>query len=118
MPGLFRFGEGVKPSDNIRSLSCEPRCPYEQQQPSPGDDGSNGLRDARTGRCETFGGDRRCHGGHCAQVHDTDGEEDRGQAGTTADAVETEAHAVSQRRAGVPVGNGLPGRGAPRQHPR
>ena len=37
--------------------SSEPCCSRDQEQPCPDHDGSDGLRDALTGRCETFDGD-------------------------------------------------------------
>jgi hypothetical protein len=61
----------------MRDASSEPGCSRDQEQPSPDDDGSDGPRDALTGRCETFDGDGCRHDSHCAQVHDPDDEEDR-----------------------------------------
>jgi hypothetical protein len=55
----------------------EPGCSRDQEQPCPDDDGSDGSRDALTGRCETFDGDGCRHDSHRAQVHDPDDEEDR-----------------------------------------
>src|SRR5216117_1345970 len=81
--------------------SSEPGCSRDQKQPCPDDDGSDGSRDALTGRCETFDGDGCRHDSHRAQVHDPDDEEDRCQAGTAVAAVEAEAQAVSPGRAGV-----------------
>jgi len=53
-------------------LAAEPRssergCARDQEQPRPDDDGSDGSRDALTGRCETFDGDGCHHDSHRAQ---------------------------------------------------
>jgi hypothetical protein len=85
----------------MRDALSEPGCSGDQEQPCSDDDGSDGSRDALTGRCETFGGDGCHHDSHRAQVHDPDDEEDRRQAGTAVAAVEAEAQAVSPGRAGV-----------------
>jgi hypothetical protein len=58
-------------------VSSEPGCSRDQKQPCPDDDGSDGSRDALTGRCETFDGDGCRHDSHRAKVHDPDDQEDR-----------------------------------------
>src|SRR5713226_3433010 len=78
----------------------EPGCSPDQKQPCPDDDGPDGSRDALTGRCETFDGDGCRHDSHRPKVHDPDDHEDRRQTGTAVAAVEAEAQAVSQGRAG------------------
>src|SRR3712207_1259263 len=93
---LFR-SDGPRPSRwakfrrTMRDASSEPGCSRDQEQPCPDDDGSDGSRDALTGQCETFDGDRCRHNSHRAQVHDPDDEEDGHQAGTAVAAVEAEA---------------------------
>src|SRR5688572_915315 len=68
---------------------------------NPDDDGSDGSRDALTGRCQTFDGDGCRHDSHRAKVHEPDDEEDRHETDTAVGAVETEAQAVSPGRACV-----------------
>ena len=63
-------------TSSSRDPSSEPGCSRDQEQPRPDDDGSDGSRDALTGRCETFDGDGCRHDSHRAQVHDPDDEED------------------------------------------
>lgn len=53
--------------------SSERGCSRNQKQPCPNDDGPDGLRDALTGRCETFDADGCRHDSHRAKVHDPDG---------------------------------------------
>ncbi|HSU05559.1 MAG TPA: hypothetical protein VLI93_08300, partial [Acetobacteraceae bacterium] len=79
--------------------SSDPGCSRNQDKPCPDAHGSDGARDAFTGRCETFNGDGCRHDSHRAQVHDSYDQEDRHQIGTTATAVEAEAQAVSPGRA-------------------
>src|SRR5438876_11489875 len=81
--------------------SSEPGCSRDQKQPCPDDDGPDGLREARTGRCETFDGDGCRHDGHRAKVHDPDDQKDRYETEAALAAVEAEAQAVSPGRAGV-----------------
>jgi hypothetical protein len=61
----------------MRDVSSEPGCSRDPEQPCPDDGGSDGSRDALTGRCETFDGDGCRYDSHSAQVHDPDDEEDR-----------------------------------------
>jgi hypothetical protein len=96
-----RLARWAKSRRAMRDVSTEPGCSRDQEQPCPDDDGSDGSRDALTGRCETFDGDGCRHDSHRAQVHDPDDEEDRRQAATAVAAVEAEAQAVSPCRAGV-----------------
>ena len=65
--------------------SSEPGCSRDQKQPCSDDDGPDGSRDALTGRCEAFDGDRCPHDSHRAKVHDPDCVEDPHQAGSSAD---------------------------------
>ena len=67
--------------------SSEPGCLRDQKQPGPGDDGPGGLRDALTGRCETFDGDGCRYDSHRAKVHDPDDQEDCHQTNAAAAAV-------------------------------
>jgi hypothetical protein len=60
-------------SSRFYDVSSEPGCSRDQKQPCPDDDGPDGLRNALTGRCETFDGD----GCHHVQVHDPHDQEDR-----------------------------------------
>src|SRR5271163_4592140 len=60
----------------MRDASSESGCSRDQEQPCPDDDGSDGSRDALTGRCETLDGDGYRHDSHHAKVHDPDDEED------------------------------------------
>jgi hypothetical protein len=62
--------------------SSEPDCSRDQEQSCPYDDGSDGSRDALTGRCETLDGDGCRHDSHRAKVHDPDDQEDRHQTET------------------------------------
>src|ERR671910_3038529 len=83
------------------NASSEPGRPRDQEQPRPDGDGSDGSRDAPTGRSETLDGNGCCYDSHRAQVHDPDDEEDRHQAATAEAAMEAEAQAVPPGRAGV-----------------
>src|SRR5258705_7970923 len=85
----------------VLDASSEPGCSRDQKQPCPDNDGPDGSRDALTGRCETLDGDGCRHYSHRAKIHDADDQEDRHQTGTAVAAVEAEAQAVSQGRAGV-----------------
>ena len=79
----------------MRDVSSEPGCSRDQERPCPDDGGSDGSRDALTGRCETFDRHRCRHDSHRAKVHDPDDQEDRHETDTAVDAVEAEAEAVS-----------------------
>jgi hypothetical protein len=48
--------------------SSEPGSLRDQKQPCPDDDGPDRSRDALTGWCETFDGDRGRHDSHGAKV--------------------------------------------------
>ena len=72
----------------MRDASSEPGCSCDHEQPCPDDDGSYGLRDAITGRCETFEGDGCRDDSHRAKVHDSDDQEDRNQTGTAVAAIQ------------------------------
>ena len=56
------------------------------------------MRRAATGRCNAFDGDGRRDDSHCAQVHDTDDQKDRRQAGTAVATVDAEAQARVARQ--------------------
>lgn len=74
-----RSGRGIRARRLARSGSIR-----------PGNDGFYGPRDAVRGLGERFDGNSCPRGGHRAQVHDSDGEENRRQA----DAVETAPEAL------------------------
>src|SRR5713226_8991439 len=78
----------------LRDASSEPGCSRDQEQPCPDDDGSDGSRDALTGRCETFDGDGCRDDSHRAEVHDPDDQKDRDQTDAALAAVEAEAQTV------------------------
>src|SRR5207248_4826970 len=73
--------------------SCRTDSSYEQNQSCHDHEGSDDLRDALTGRCETFGSNARRHDSHRPKVHDPDDQENRYQTGTALTAVEAEAQA-------------------------
>src|SRR5882724_7725450 len=72
-----------------------------KKQACPYDDNADRLREALTGRCETFDGHGHRHDGHRTQVHDSDDKENPHETRTTLNAVKSEAHAVSPRRGSV-----------------
>src|SRR5258708_10068175 len=82
-------------------MSSEPRGSRDQEQACRDGDGPGGSRYALTGRCETLDGNGCGHNSHRDEVHDTDGQEDRYQAGAAVAAVEAEAQAVSPGPAGI-----------------
>src|SRR6266571_682895 len=83
------------------NASSEAGCSRDQKQTCPDGDGPGGSRDALTGRCETFDGDRCRHDSHRAKVHDPDDQEDRHEPDTAVGTVKAEAQTVSPGRAGV-----------------
>jgi hypothetical protein len=86
----------------VLDASSDPGCSHDQKQPCAHDDhGPNGSPDALTRRCETFDRDGCGHDSHRAEIHDSDDQENRHQAGTALAAVETETQALSPGRAGV-----------------
>jgi hypothetical protein len=74
VPGLARWAKFRR---TMPDASSEAGCSRDQKQPYPGGNGSDGSRDALTGRCETFDSDGCRHDSHRAQVHDPDDEDDR-----------------------------------------
>jgi hypothetical protein len=92
-------GEAVALPD--RDASSESGGSGDQEQPCCNDDGPNGSRDAFNSRCETFNGDGCHHDSHRAQVHDSNDQQDRHEAGTAVAAMEAEAQATSPSRTGV-----------------
>jgi len=56
----------------MQDASSEPGCLRNQKQPDPDGNGSDGSRDALTGRCETFDRDGCGNDSHRAKVHHPD----------------------------------------------
>src|SRR3954471_13647453 len=68
-----------------------------QKHACANNDEADDSRGAIGGWRETFDSDACRDDAHCRQVHDAEDEQDCGQAGAAAGAVDTEAHAMSPR---------------------
>jgi len=73
----------------------------DQKQPRRQRQRSSRPSDARTGRGDTLGGNRHRHDGHRAKIHDSECDEYRHEAQATQAAVEADAQAIANRRAGT-----------------